>query len=83
METSGGIQASLSGRYATALFELARDTRTIDTVESSLANVRAALAQSEEFARLVNQTITDRTRFIWFPFIEIERYADKSYSDES
>lgn len=37
----------------------------------------------EEFARLVNQTITDRTRFIWYPYIEIERYADKSYSDES
>ena len=25
VEHSGGIQASLSGRYATALFELARD----------------------------------------------------------
>jgi hypothetical protein len=37
----------------------------------------------EEFARLVNQTITDKTRFLWFPYIEIERYADKSYSDES
>lgn len=37
----------------------------------------------EDFARLVNQTITDKTRFLWFPYIEIERYADKSYSDES
>src|SRR5213083_3061018 len=53
VETSGGIQASLSGRYATALFELARDAKTIDTVEASLANVRAALDQSDEFARLV------------------------------
>lgn len=37
----------------------------------------------EEFARLVNQTITERTRYLWFPYIEIERYADKRYADES
>lgn len=60
METSGGIQASLSGRYATALFELARDSKTIDTVEASLANVRAALEQSREFARLVASPLVSR-----------------------
>ena len=60
METSGGIQASLSGRYATALFELARDSKTIDTVEASLANVRAALEQSSEFARLVASPLVSR-----------------------
>ncbi|MEN2789109.1 F0F1 ATP synthase subunit delta [Sphingomonas oligophenolica] len=60
METSGGIQASLSGRYATALFELARDAKTIDTVEASLANVRAALEQSSEFARLVASPLVSR-----------------------
>ena len=43
MENSGGIQASLGGRYATALFELARDAKTIDPVEASLATVRDAL----------------------------------------
>ena len=60
METSGGIQASLSGRYATALFELARDSKSIDTVEASLANVRAALEQSPEFARLVASPLVSR-----------------------
>jgi F-type H+-transporting ATPase subunit delta len=60
VETSGGIQASLSGRYATALFELARDAKTIDTVEASLANVRAALEQSDEFARLVASPLVSR-----------------------
>ena len=60
METSGGIQASLSGRYATALFELARDSKTIDSVEASLANVRAALEQSDEFARLVASPLVSR-----------------------
>ena len=33
MENSGGIQASLAGRYATALFELARDNNAIDAVK--------------------------------------------------
>src|SRR3546814_21059674 len=33
VEMSGGIQASLAGRYATALFALARDARTIDRSE--------------------------------------------------
>jgi hypothetical protein len=37
----------------------------------------------EDFARLINQTITEKTRSLWYPFIEIETYADKSYSDES
>ncbi|CUS43069.1 MAG: F0F1 ATP synthase subunit delta [Pseudomonadota bacterium] len=60
METSGGIQASLSGRYATALFELARDSKTIDAVEASLAQVRAALEQSDEFARLVASPLVSR-----------------------
>ena len=60
VETSGGIQASLSGRYATALFELARDTRSIDAVEASLGRVREALAQSDEFAALVASPIVSR-----------------------
>lgn len=52
MEHSGGIQASLGGRYATALFELARDAKALDAVEKSLASVKAALADSAEFKAL-------------------------------
>ena len=36
-------------------------------------------AAVDEFAAMVEQKITDRTRFIWFPQIEIETYADKRY----
>jgi len=60
VETSGGIQASLSGRYATALFELARETKAIDTVEASLATVRAALDQSDDFKRLTQSPLVSR-----------------------
>ena len=60
MENSGGIQASLSGRYATALFELARDAKTLPAVEASLATVRAALSESADFAQLTNSPLVSR-----------------------
>lgn len=60
MEPSGGIQASLSGRYATALFALARETKSIDVVEASLATVRATLDQSDDFRRLTQSPLVSR-----------------------
>ncbi len=60
MENSGGIQASLPGRYATALFELARDAKAIDKVESSLTTVRAALDQSADFKTLTTSPLIAR-----------------------
>ncbi|WP_447726443.1 F0F1 ATP synthase subunit delta [Sphingomonas koreensis] len=60
MENSGGIQASLSGRYATALFELAREKGAIDKVESSLGAVKQALADSPEFAALTRSPLIGR-----------------------
>ena len=65
METSigtsgGGIQASLGGRYAIALFDLARDARTIDTVESSLATVRDVLNESADFRELTVSPLVAR-----------------------
>lgn len=60
MENSGGIQASLSGRYATALFEIARDANTLPQVEASLAAVRQALTDSPEFRLLVNSPVVTR-----------------------
>ena len=60
METSGGIQASLSGRYAVALFDLARDAQSLDTVAGSLAALKAALAESAEFKGLINSPVLSR-----------------------
>ncbi len=60
MENSGGIQASLPGRYATALFELAREAKTIDAVEASLATVLAALDQSADFKSLTTSPLIAR-----------------------
>ncbi|RYD46856.1 MAG: F0F1 ATP synthase subunit delta [Sphingomonadales bacterium] len=61
MENSGGIQASLSGRYATALFELARESQNLAAVEASLATVRQALDESADFKALVYSPLIART----------------------
>jgi F-type H+-transporting ATPase subunit delta len=61
VDNSGGIQASLSGRYATALFDLARDSKAIDSVGSSLESLKAALAGSTDFANLTINPLVSRT----------------------
>ena len=60
VETSSGIQASLSGRYAVALFDLARDANALDTVAQSLTALKAALAQSPDFRDLINSPVLSR-----------------------
>jgi F-type H+-transporting ATPase subunit delta len=60
VETSGGIQASLAGRYASALFSLARDEKQIDAVGRSLDALNQALADSREFHQLVTSPLIDR-----------------------
>jgi F-type H+-transporting ATPase subunit delta len=60
VEISGGIRASLAGRYASALFDLARDQRQIDSVESSLDALNQALLDSKDFAELVDSPILSR-----------------------
>jgi F-type H+-transporting ATPase subunit delta len=60
VEISGGIQASLAGRYATALFELARDQRQLEAVGTSLAALKQALADSEDLSELTTSPLTRR-----------------------
>ena len=52
MEHSAGIQASLPGRYASALFDLAAEAGTVTAVESDLDKLEAALQQSPEMQAL-------------------------------
>lgn len=60
MENSGGIQASLAGRYATALFELARDEKQLEAVGASLASLKQALADSADFRQLTTSPLVTR-----------------------
>ena len=52
MEISAGIQASLAGRYAVALFELASEDGVVSPVESDLDTLAAALDQSSDLVGL-------------------------------
>jgi len=60
VETSGGIRASLAGRYASALFDLARDDRQIDSVGRSLDGLNQALLDSKDFAELIASPLVSR-----------------------
>ena len=64
MDNSSGnqanVQASLAGRYATALFELARESKAVAAVEASLGNVQKALTDSADFASLTTNASVSR-----------------------
>ncbi|MEM6908693.1 MAG: F0F1 ATP synthase subunit delta [Pseudomonadota bacterium] len=59
MDNSAGIQASLPGRYALALFDLASEAGTVTAVEADLATLQSALSQSPELqAATTNPQLT-------------------------
>ena len=62
VSTSGGIQAGLAGRYATALFGLARDNRELDAVEGSIAKLHASLDESEGLRTLTRNPVLSRAQ---------------------
>ena len=53
MENSGGITASLQGRYAAALYELANENKAVASVESDLDSLGRALGESADLAALI------------------------------
>ncbi len=59
MENSGGITASLQGRYASALFDLASERGVVTAVESDLDRLGDALKGSDDLSELIrNPKIT-------------------------
>lgn len=53
MEISSGITASLAGRYASALYELANEQGFVAAVESDLEKLAAAVRESDDLAALI------------------------------
>ena len=49
--------SGVSGRYATALFELARDEKSVDAVKADLDRFDAMLAESADLKRLVRSPV--------------------------
>ncbi|MDG2002690.1 MAG: F0F1 ATP synthase subunit delta [Novosphingobium sp.] len=60
MENSSGITASLQGRYASALFDLASEGGSISSVESDLEKLGQAIDENEELASLIHNPQVSR-----------------------
>jgi F-type H+-transporting ATPase subunit delta len=60
VENSGGITASLQGRYASALFDLASEQGFVTAVESDLEKLGEALKESPELAGLIRDPKVSR-----------------------
>jgi F-type H+-transporting ATPase subunit delta len=58
---ASSVHASgLAGRYAVALFELAREQGALDTVAGDLHNLRDMLAESADLERLIRSPVLSR-----------------------
>jgi F-type H+-transporting ATPase subunit delta len=51
------IVSGMAGRYATALFELARDEKSVDAIKSDLDRFAAILGESDDLRRLVRSPV--------------------------
>jgi F-type H+-transporting ATPase subunit delta len=62
VEISAGIQASLSGRYASALFDLASEAGEVTAVEADLEKLEAALGESQDLTALIRNPEVSRAQ---------------------
>lgn len=60
MENSSGITASLQGRYASALFDLASENGAVTAVEGDLEALDAALRESDDLRGLIRNPQVSR-----------------------
>ena len=57
MATEQQHETGIAGRYATAIFELADDSRSIPAIEKDFAALRELIAESADLARLVRSPV--------------------------
>ena len=55
--TDDPIMASVAGRYASAMFELAQEQSQLPQVEQDLGNLQALLDESEDLRRMVRSPV--------------------------
>jgi F-type H+-transporting ATPase subunit delta len=54
-------ETGLAGRYATAMFELAQDDKSVDAVAADFSAIKAAIQSSPDLARLVRSPAFSET----------------------
>ena len=60
MDHSGGITSSLAGRYASALYDLAKERDLVAAVEGDLATLAQAIRESDDLAALIRNPEVSR-----------------------
>jgi F-type H+-transporting ATPase subunit delta len=60
VENSGGITASLQGRYASALYDLASENGVVSAVEGDLDKLRQAILESGDLADVIRNPQVSR-----------------------
>jgi len=55
------ISSGIAARYASAVFELAKDASDLKTLESNIEDLGAALAESADLRDLINSPVVSRT----------------------
>ena len=60
MSNSASFSSGISGRYATALFELAKESKVLPKVEEDLDALDAALGESADFRDLISSPVYSR-----------------------
>ncbi|PZQ52442.1 MAG: F0F1 ATP synthase subunit delta [Rhodovulum sulfidophilum] len=60
MASSASLTSGVAGRYATALFEIAKDSNTLDKVEADLSTLEAALAESADLREAIASPVFSR-----------------------
>ena len=61
MSESASISSGIAGRYAKAVFELARDGKDLDRLDQDIAALETALAESDDFRGLMHSPIYSRS----------------------
>lgn len=60
MSENASISAGIAARYATAIFELAKDEKSIDALEKDVAALEAVMVDSDDFAKLITSPVYSR-----------------------
>ena len=60
MSDTGSLTAGVSGRYATALFELAREDGGLDALDGDLQALKSAIAESDDLRALIASPVYSR-----------------------
>ena len=61
MSEPASISAGIAQRYATAIFEIAQDSNSLDALESGISDLGAALAESADLRTLIQSPLISRS----------------------